>query len=521
MPRKKSSINQSVKSKKYSNSAQKKKTNEFVYLRGLKNNDSLIEKIKTSVFHGFSRIKGTVIHIFGQVGKARVPHTYAKNPMVQSLIQWGSSNKPVVIAGCGLILAVGITLGFMSSLNKTVQVANKPSALPVGKNVQTQQVEVVKSIMFDANAVIKGKEAYEATESERIIAHSKPGYKGWSISVSNNPIGLFKTKSEADQVLARYKVDFGKMNQDAEILKVYFKEKVSVIDYYKPVGSTKGYSNLDDAYMYLVKGSMEEREHVVADGETFWDIAVKNQMSVEKLLEANPQIKPELLQIGDTLNLISPKPLLTVCVVEKATLQEEIPFEITYKDSKTLYKGDEAVVTQGKNGERIVVANVTKENGIIVGKQVLSEKILSNPVIKVVQKGTKVKPSTAPTGKFAKPINRGSFSSDFGIRWGRAHTGVDVSTQPGAPIYAADGGTVTKASRYDAYGICIIIKHDNGYETYYAHLSKVMVKAGDKVYKGQEIGLSGQTGRVTGPHLHFEVRRYGVPTDPEKYVKFR
>lgn len=87
------------------------------------------------------------------------------------------------------------------------------------------------------------------------------------------------------------------------------------------------------------------------------------------------------------------------------------------------------------------------------------------------------------------------------------------------PIKASDGGKVTFAGEKGTYGKLIIIEHGNGYTTYYGHASSINVVVGDKVSKGQTIGKVGTTGRVTGPNLHFEVRKNGVPLDPQKFLK--
>ena len=96
---------------------------------------------------------------------------------------------------------------------------------------------------------------------------------------------------------------------------------------------------------------------------------------------------------------------------------------------------------------------------------------------------------------------------------------MDIGGTTGDPIKASDGGTVTYAGWNGGYGKFIKIKHDNGYETYYGHLSAINVSVGQKVAQGQTIGKLGNTGRSTGPHLHFEIRKNGVPCDPLKYTK--
>ena len=93
--------------------------------------------------------------------------------------------------------------------------------------------------------------------------------------------------------------------------------------------------------------------------------------------------------------------------------------------------------------------------------------------------------------------------SRFGTRRGRAHQGVDLPLRTGTPVYAAFDGRVRASVYNSGYGNLVIIRHENGLETYYGHLSKREVEVGDWVHAGDEIGLGGSTGRSTGPHLHF------------------
>ena len=99
-------------------------------------------------------------------------------------------------------------------------------------------------------------------------------------------------------------------------------------------------------------------------------------------------------------------------------------------------------------------------------------------------------------------------------RGSHRHTGVDLKTKANDPIYAVGDGVVTMSKNYSGYGKCIIIKHADGTETLYAHNSKNYVKEGEKVKSGQQIALTGRTGRATTEHLHFEVRKNGKPVNP-------
>lgn len=117
-------------------------------------------------------------------------------------------------------------------------------------------------------------------------------------------------------------------------------------------------------------------------------------------------------------------------------------------------------------------------------------------------------------GEWSYPLPDSKIISHYGSRGGRRHSGVDIKTKPNDKILAAFDGVVTMSQPYAAYGNCIRIKHNNGLETLYSHNSKNLVKVGDKVKAGQVIGLTGQTGRATTPHLHFECRINGQIFDP-------
>ncbi|NLZ19772.1 MAG: peptidoglycan DD-metalloendopeptidase family protein [Bacteroidales bacterium] len=118
------------------------------------------------------------------------------------------------------------------------------------------------------------------------------------------------------------------------------------------------------------------------------------------------------------------------------------------------------------------------------------------------------------TSSFVCP-NQTKVFSRFGIRRGRRHQGVDLPLRTGTPVYAAFDGRVRASMYSSGYGNLVIIRHENGLETYYGHLSKREVEVGDWVHAGDEIGLGGSTGRSTGPHLHFETRYQGFAFDPE------
>jgi murein DD-endopeptidase MepM/ murein hydrolase activator NlpD len=123
------------------------------------------------------------------------------------------------------------------------------------------------------------------------------------------------------------------------------------------------------------------------------------------------------------------------------------------------------------------------------------------------------------------PVEAGNVTSGFGARsdpfthGSAVHYGLDIAAPKGTPIYATAPGTVTFAGRNGPYGLMVEIDHGLGIKTRHGHLSKIVVRAGDKIAYRDRIGLMGSTGRSTGPHLHYEVVFNGVPQDPAKFLK--
>lgn len=121
--------------------------------------------------------------------------------------------------------------------------------------------------------------------------------------------------------------------------------------------------------------------------------------------------------------------------------------------------------------------------------------------------------------KFCMPFI-GEITSPYGYREKQFHKGVDIDLIKGNPVKASFDGIVRIAKKYGAYGNVVVIRHKDGLETVYAHLSKIKVKTGDKINAGTLIGLGGSTGRSTGSHLHYEIRYKGTPLNPANFISF-
>ena len=112
------------------------------------------------------------------------------------------------------------------------------------------------------------------------------------------------------------------------------------------------------------------------------------------------------------------------------------------------------------------------------------------------------------------PLKKVQVTSEYGRRDGRYHEGVDLRAKVGTPVYAVDDGTVSHSGKLSGYGRMVVVRHAGGLFSVYAHHSRNLVKKGEKVKRGQKIALSGNSGRSSGPHLHFEVRKGVAAVDP-------
>ncbi|MEZ4330539.1 MAG: LysM peptidoglycan-binding domain-containing M23 family metallopeptidase [Myxococcota bacterium] len=183
------------------------------------------------------------------------------------------------------------------------------------------------------------------------------------------------------------------------------------------------------------------------------------------------------------------------------------------------------VVGPGENLYRIGLrygvpaAEIARANGIRdvtqlrIGQRLL---IPGPPATSLSPLARRRPPSDAPL-HFAWPV-RGRLTSRFGLRGNRPHEGIDVGAPHGTPIFAAEAGRVIHSGRFGAYGKVVILKHAGAYRSVYAHARRLYVEKGDFVERGQKIAEVGATGRATGPHLHFEIRRGETAHDPLVYL---
>lgn len=218
---------------------------------------------------------------------------------------------------------------------------------------------------------------------------------------------------------------------------------------------------------------------------------------------------------SDSEKEIKLSPLADVLVKEEGIRTEKIEATKEVLQSDDLYQDETKVKQPGSDGVKTVHYVKTFENGEETNEQIKKETVTQKPVKRVVVEGTK-DPSIG-TGTFLWPAHGGTITSYVGKRWGRMHKGIDIAGVSNRTIQAADNGTVVTAEYQSGFGNKVVIDHNNGYRTIYAHLSSIDVQAGQTVKKGSAIGIMGTTGHSTGVHLHFEVHKNGALKNPVDY----
>ena len=340
--------------------------------------------------------------------------------------------------------------------------------------------------------------------------------KAIGIYVDGKKIGAVQDRKTAEKALKDVADKYTKQGDNIEVESVRFLEKVDIKTANTDLEDLHSEEEMVDL---LCTSGEKETVHKVVAGDTLHSIAKKYDVWEDQLLADNKGINSKKLEVGSNIIVKQQAPVLTYEVVEKITYDKVIEHKVEEQKSADIYEGMTETQQAGSDGLSEITARVTLQNGKKVEEEDLVTTVKEEPVTEVVLVGTKERPPTVGSGKYIWPL-KDSFtqSSGFGSRWGRQHKGIDLAVSVGTTVYAADGGTVVEAQYSGSYGNVVMIDHQNGQETRYAHNSKLLVKKGDKVYQGQPIAKSGNTGRSTGPHVHFEIRFNGEPRNPLNYL---
>lgn len=318
----------------------------------------------------------------------------------------------------------------------------------------------------------------------------------------------------AEWVLASYKKKF--VGEDiAEDMSVDFCESIDIKKEFLHIAVL---NTPEEALETLSGDTKELTSYTVKENDSLWNIAKKYDTSVEHILAMNEEIT-ENIKEGMVIKVEEAVPLLSVRTMQTVSQVEPVPYPVEKIKDDSIYEGRTTVKQKGVDGSAKVLARVTKINGVEVKRDVLESEITSEPISQIEKIGTKKRPPTTGSGTFMSPTF-GTLSSRYGGRWGRQHTGIDIAGSYNSDIKAADGGIVTYAGWMSGYGNYIIIDHENGYQTGYGHCASLCVGEGDRVAKGDIIAKMGNTGRSTGTHLHFEVKKNGEYVNPLNYVGY-
>jgi len=337
---------------------------------------------------------------------------------------------------------------------------------------------------------------------------------------------VFKTAAEnyakafvTEDVYNAYKDDTQVEVKDVgkKVENIYIDNDIKITKMNIPSDNTI-YTSTEDLSKYLLFGTLKDQnKYTVKEGDTIEDVAFNNKLSVEEFLIANPDFnaKENMLYPGQVVTLGVLKPQLSLVVEEHVVEMQTVKYETETEYDEGLLIGTSNVKQTGANGSNKVTEKVKKVNG-----ETTNVVITNTQEIKAARKEIIVKGGASidngtirADGTWSWPTKQPySISSPFGYRWGMLHDGIDIiGPGYGSPIYAANSGVVATASSKSDNGNYIVINHNNGYWTMYAHLSAFYVQTGQVVKSGQLIGGMGQSGWATGTHLHFGVFQNGYP----------
>lgn len=337
------------------------------------------------------------------------------------------------------------------------------------------------------------------------------------IMVNSHSVVWVANQELANKALKELKARNSIEDKGEKLQSVRFCEKLEV---QQGRVSTDKIVSLEQAVNILETGNRSPKKYTVKEGDSLWLIARRHDTHVVDIKAAN-NLQSENLQPGQEIWLTACNPYVNVTAVFAGKKVEAIPYTTRIVLDNSLGRQTKEK-QKGQNGEKKSEYVITKKNGQIVEKKVLTEKVIKKPVERIVARGSSTRTviasrgGTRSSGSLNWPLV-GAINSYFG--GGRGHTGIDIDGNTGQIIKAAKAGTVTFTGRSGNYGLMVTIDHGDGIKTRYAHCSQILVKKGERVSSGQAIAKVGSTGRSTGSHLHFEVLTNGSFSNPLKHLK--
>lgn len=399
-------------------------------------------------------------------------------------------------------------------------------------------IEVKKEIGYKTN--------YNSVEEIYKLIKEKSDFtiKGYQISIHGSEEiikiyvldqGVFKESVEnviktyvGTEKYEKYKNN----NQDivketgAYIQDVYVNNEITIKETNIPVSETI-YTDSKALSKYLLFGNSSiQKMYTVNVGDTVEQVAYDNEISVEEFLMSNPKYKKStnILSVGEEVVIAMTDPKIDVTVIQENTQDIEQMYKTIEKMDSTIVVGYESISQKGQNGINRIKQNEKIVNGTIVYVQPISNETLRASVDQIVLIGAKKVPEVGGLRNWFWPSESYYISSPFAYRKNpftgkrELHGAIDIAAAYGSKVYAANNGVVITMSNDSVNGIHVVINHNNGYYTWYNHMSRFAsnLRVGQIVEAGQLIGHIGMTGSATGPHLHFAVW-YGKPFTSSAY----
>lgn len=351
----------------------------------------------------------------------------------------------------------------------------------------------------------------EAGIKKAVYAHSDKMYEMYVIYAAEDPICAVGTEEAAYQVIKDFKNLYTGGNEN-----VVFSCDKELTVHFEPAPLTI-IASAERAVEMLNGGGKTDGSYVVCPGDTLWSIAADFDTTVDELLAMNPSAS-ETIKEGQILRIRAFNPVTKVMTKQRVEYDVSIPYETTTVEDSSMYKGNSSITQKGYNGSKHVVADVIKINGREDHRDPISETVTTEPITQVKHVGTASPPSGYGTGNFQRPCS-GTITSRFGYRRSGFHKGIDIANSVGTPIRAADNGKVIFAGWDNTgFGYLVKINHQNGYISYYGHNSRIAVKVGQTVSRGDIVSYMGSTGNSSGPHCHFELYKNGALVNPYSYI---
>ena len=392
----------------------------------------------------------------------------------------------------------------------TTYSGNVSSVSEVYKKISKEEPLTIKGYEFIIKKTSQdNSESEEKVKTQSIYVLDKDVFKSAVETLIHTFVGSDDYKAYIDDNQVKIETT-GENIED-----VYVSEDITVRETNIPVNETI-YTDDTELANYLLYGEKQTgSEYVVQAGDTIENVAFNNKISPEELIISNTELTSttNLLYPGQKLRIVETNPQISV--VEESYVVQDIESQYTteerYDDNTVI--GQDKVVQEGENGLERVAQRVRKVNGIISYVDPQSKTVLKEPVSRIIVKGNKYIPDVGSTTSWGWPTDSGwTLSSGYVWRTNpvtgsrELHGGLDISgTGYGSNVYATNNGRVKEAGYHYSYGNHVIIDHNNGYLTLYAHMSRINVKVGQVVARGDVIGFVGMTGVATGPHVHYEI----------------